>query len=191
MTALDIARLQVGIREWPTSSNRVVYNTWYYGREVYGADYPWCMVFVQWCHTMAGTPLPFRTASCAALLGWYRANAPECVSAKPAPGAIVIYNGHTGIVEAVNSDGTFTAIEGNTSVTSMANGGEVQRVRRNLAKALAFIVPKKEDDNVGEVRYQRVAELPEYYRKDAQRLIDRGALKGSGAGLDVSDRAPL
>ena len=39
---------QVGIKESPSGSNRVKYNTWFYGKEVRGASYPWCMTFVQW-----------------------------------------------------------------------------------------------------------------------------------------------
>ena len=38
------------------------------------------------------------------------------------------------------------------------------------------------------VRYNTVGEMPAYYRKDAQRLVDRGALRGSAPGrLDVSE----
>lgn len=40
---------QVGVKESPSGSNRVKYNTWFYGKEVRGASYPWCMTFVEWC----------------------------------------------------------------------------------------------------------------------------------------------
>ena len=88
--------------------------------------YPWCMAFVQWCFAQAGQTLPCKTASCSALLNFYRQNFPECVKAKPNAGDIVIYTfGHTGIVESVSS-GEFTAIEGNTSIAgSQSNGGMV------------------------------------------------------------------
>jgi len=46
---LNIAQGQVGITEWPANSNKVKYNTWYYGKEVSGSAYPWCAVFVCWC----------------------------------------------------------------------------------------------------------------------------------------------
>ena len=39
---------QVGVKESPSGSNRVKYNTWFYGKEVRGASYPWCMTSVQW-----------------------------------------------------------------------------------------------------------------------------------------------
>ena len=38
------------------------------------------------------------------------------------------------------------------------------------------------------VRYNTVAEMPEYYRAEAQRLLESGALRGRGDGqLDVSE----
>lgn len=46
--ALSIAASQVGVKESPSGSNNVKYNTWYYGHAVSGADYPWCMVFMAW-----------------------------------------------------------------------------------------------------------------------------------------------
>ena len=46
---LEIAASQVGIKEVPTGSNNVKYNTWFYGRSVSGSDYPWCAAFVSWC----------------------------------------------------------------------------------------------------------------------------------------------
>ena len=45
---LDTARAQLGIREEPPNSNRVKFNTAYYGREVSGSAYPWCCAFVWW-----------------------------------------------------------------------------------------------------------------------------------------------
>ncbi len=145
---LDTARAELGVREDPPESNRVKYNDWYYGRTVIGSAYPWCMAFVQWCFAQAGRPLPFRTASCSALLGWYRQNRPECVVGDPQPGDIIIYTfSHTGIVESVQG-GVITAIEGNTSAGNDANGGQVRRTRgRSLVKA--YIRPfgeETEDD---------------------------------------------
>ena len=45
---LEIARLQLGIKENPPNSNRVKFNTAYYGQEVSGRAYPWCCAFVWW-----------------------------------------------------------------------------------------------------------------------------------------------
>lgn len=139
---LTIARKQLGICENPPSSNNVRYNTWYYGREVMGSAYPWCMVFVQWCFDQAERKLPYTTASCSALLNWYRKNRPECIVTVPRPGDIIIYNfGHTGIVESVRGS-TITAIEGNTSAGeagSQSNGGGVFRRKRSRTLVTAYI----------------------------------------------------
>ena len=45
MTAKNIismAASQIGIKEQPANSNKVKYNTEYYGHEVSGSAYPWC-----------------------------------------------------------------------------------------------------------------------------------------------------
>ena len=46
--------------------------------------------------------------------------------------------------------------------------------------------PETEEDDM--TRYNNVAEMPEYYRAEAQRLLESGALRGRGDGqLDVSE----
>lgn len=141
---LEAARGELGTKESPANSNRTKYGKWY------GLDgQPWCMMFVQWCFAQAGMPLPYRTASCSALLGWYKKNRPERVVSVPQPGDIVIYSfGHTGIVETVGK-GTVTVIEGNTSpgtAGSQSNGGMVCRRTRNTSLAAAYIRPDYEKE---------------------------------------------
>lgn len=46
--AVAIAQAEVGTTEWPADSNKVKYNTWFYGKEVSGPAYPWCAAFVCW-----------------------------------------------------------------------------------------------------------------------------------------------
>ncbi len=82
---LSTARAQLGVKESPSARNNVKYNTWYYGLEVSGPDYPWCMAFVQWCFDQSGMRLPYKTASCSSLLNWFKSNKPECVSKVPMP----------------------------------------------------------------------------------------------------------
>ena len=149
---LDTARRELGTTESPANSNKVRYNTWYYGREVSGDAYPWCMAFVQWVFDRAGKPLPYKTANCSGLLTWYQKNKQECIVSDPKPGDIIIYNfSHTGIVESVASR-SITAIEGNTSAGdsgSQSNGGGVFRRTRNTIYATAYIRPfgeEEEDD---------------------------------------------
>ena len=146
---LEIARKELGTMESPANSNNVKYNTWFYGRKVSGSSYPWCMAFVQWIFAQAGKKLPYTTASCSALLNWYRKNQPACGVNSPPPGDLGIYNfGHPGIVEAAGS-GTITAIEGNTSpgsAGSQSNGGMVCRRTRKTSAVTAYIRPNCEKE---------------------------------------------
>ena len=187
---LDIARRQIGTRESPPNSNNVRYNTWYYGREVSGAAYPWCMVFVQWVFDQAGVKLPVRTASCGALMR--SAQSAGCwVTKGYQPGDVVIYDfpggaatDHCGIVESV--DGTYiSAIEGNTSSASDADGGAVERRARKFAQIVGAVRPSY-DKEVEEVRYNTVKECPSWARETVQKLVDKEYLNGTGEGLDLS-----
>ena len=54
---LETARAELGVKESPAGSNKVKYNTWYYGRTVSGVAYPWCVAFAQWCCAQAGVEL--------------------------------------------------------------------------------------------------------------------------------------
>ena len=187
---LDIARRQIGTRESPPKSNNVRYNTWYYGREVSGAAYPWCMVFVQWVFDQAGVKLPVRTASCGALMRSAQ-SAGQWVTGDYRPGDVVIYDfpggaktDHCGIVESV--DGSYiSAIEGNTSSASDADGGAVERRARKFAQIVGAVRPSY-DKEVEEVRYNTVEECPDWARETIQKLIDKGYLGGTGEGLDLS-----
>ena len=187
---LELARRQIGVKECPPNSNNVRYNTWYYGREVSGAAYPWCMVFVQWVFAQAGVKLPVRTASCGALMR--AAKAAGCwVTKGYQPGDVVIYDfpggaatDHCGIVESV--DGTYiSAIEGNTSSASDADGGTVERRARKFAQIVGAVRPSY-DKEVEEVRYNTVEECPSWARKTVQKLIDKKYLDGDGQSLDLS-----
>ena len=187
---LEIARRQIGVKECPPNSNNVRYNTWYYGREVSGAAYPWCMVFVQWVFDQAKVKLPIRTASCGALMR--AAQAAGCwVTGDYRPGDVVIYDfpggaatDHCGIVESV--DGTYiSAIEGNTSSASDADGGAVERRARKFAQIVGAVRPSY-DKEVEEVRYNTVSECPSWARETIQKLVNREYLNGTGEGLDLS-----
>ena len=187
---LDIARRQIGVKESPPSSNNVRYNTWYYGREVSGNAYPWCAVFAAWVFDQAKVKLPIRTASCGALMRAAKA-AGQWVTGDYRPGDVVIYDfpggaatDHCGIVESV--DGTYiSAIEGNTSSASDADGGAVERRARKFSQIVGAVRPSY-DKEVEEVRYNTVEECPSWARETIQKLIDKGYLGGDGQGLDLS-----
>ena len=206
---LAVATKQLGITEWPTNSNKVKYNTWYYGREVSGDSYPWCMAFVQWCYNEAQMKLPYKTASCSALLNWYKQHHPECVVTKPEPGDVVIYDfGHTGIIESA-AIGKITAIEGNTTAGnsgSQSNGGGVYRRTRSTSCVRAYIRPIKamqietEDDDMTQEKFNQMFKTAmEAYPKELrdndsgkwsaearQWAVDTGLIAGNGTAPDGS-----
>ena len=152
---LAIARSQLGIKENPPNSNRVKFNTAYYGQEVSGSAYPWCCAFVWWVFREAGASGLFyggkRTASCSTLLGFHKAQA---VRENYRPGDIIFFNfdgkkntQHVGICEAW--DGQYiTTIDGNTAPTNEANGGAVMRRRRAKKYIVGAYRPAYEEDTM-------------------------------------------
>ena len=134
---LKWAESQLGVIEWPTGSNKVKYNDWYYGKT--GCNYAWCMVFVQWVFTRANLPLPVKTASCTVLASYAKQHK-QWITSGYKPGDILFTHWgkdknvteHVGIVKAVKS-GYVVTYEGNTSLASQANGGCV--MERNRAYA--------------------------------------------------------
>ncbi len=195
---LDIARAQLGIAEDPAGSNRVKYNTWYYGRAVSGSGYPWCMAFVQWCCHQAGAALPVKTASCGALMR-AATKAGRWVARDFQPGDVAIYDfpggaatDHCGIIESVDG-GAVTAIEGNTSQKgSQVSGGMVCRKTRPLSQLVGAVRPAfrvEEEKEECEMKiYQTLADVPEWYAGAVAKLVERGALRGDGQGrLNLSE----
>ena len=170
---LEVARAQLGTKESPAGSNRVKYNTAYYGREVSGMGYPWCVVFIWWCCEQVGVKLPVKTASCTALRNAAR-TAGQWVSSGYRPGDFVIYdwNGdgimeHCGIVEEVEST-VVTAIEGNTAVNNDSDGGMVMRRTRNISQITGAIRPVYEEEDTMDISKwtdQQILELAERIQK--------------------------
>lgn len=184
--ALAAAVGELGQRESPAGSNRTKYGAWI------GLDgQPWCMSFVQWCFAQAGNPLPCRTGSCSALLGWYRENQPACLVSEPRPGDIILYNfGHTGILEGAGG-GEVTAIEGNTSAGdsgSQNNGDGVFRRTRRRTLVTAFIRPewteKEEETMTGEEIYRALSDylnkqsVPQWAREELEEAVTLGITDG-------------
>ena len=189
---LQVAQKQLGVRESPPSSNNVKYNTWYYGHEVSGKAYPWCMVFVQWVFSQAGVLLPVRTASCGRMMEDAK-KAGLWVTKDYRPGDVAIFNfqggadtDHCGIIEQVTKTGV-VSIEGNTGNTSDADGGQVQRRNRSETVIVGAVRPSYDKEEETEMmRYNTVAECPSWAQATIQKLVDKGTLNGTGAGLDLS-----
>ncbi len=171
---LAIARAELGTQESPRGSNRVKYNTWYYGREVSGSRYPWCMAFVQWVMAQAGVAVPVKTASCGALMRAAK-KAGQWVTGDYRPGDVLIYDfpggaatDHTGIAEQVY-ESSVIAIEGNTSVSNASNGGEVRRTMRDISLVVGAWRPPYmiEEDNMTKEDVIKI--IQEYEREKAQK----------------------
>ena len=144
---INIAKKYVGVCEDPPNSNKVVFNTKFYGREVSGANYPWCCAFIWYIHNEAGVDIK-KTASCAELGTWFKNNG-KFKTSDPKVGDIVFFKfsgssrwtNHVGLVIEVNGN-TLTTIEGNTSSDnkgSQNNGGMVAiRTRKINSSVVGF-----------------------------------------------------
>ena len=148
---MALAASYIGTKEYPRNSNNVIFNTHYYGGEVQGAAYPWCCAFVWDIFRMAGASALFydgkKTAYCPAVATWGRKYSVDKTAGRY--GDIVLFDwgrdgvqDHIGLIEARNSDGTYTCIEGNTAVGNDSNGGEVMRRTRYLSQINMIIRPQ-------------------------------------------------
>lgn len=147
---LKIAEWQEGVVEMPSGSNKVKYNTAYYGHKVSGASYAWCMAFVWWVFREAGFNL-FKTASCTKFVEQYKKVSPQqVVTTNFKPGDLVFFDftgkkkvtAHVGIVARVSADGkTVYTYEGNTSGGNDANGGAVQLRTRSIKVITVAVRP--------------------------------------------------
>lgn len=138
---LNLASSQVGVKA--TDTKRCKYNKWYYGTDVSGAEYDWCVVFLQWLfYKLNASDMLFTKTANVGIIAVEFKNKGKLVTKNYKAGDLVVFHwtnakstwiqgvytlDHIGIIEKVNSDGTFTTIEGNTGGTS---NGEVKRCTR-------------------------------------------------------------
>lgn len=144
--AVKTAAAEIGTVEKPANSNKVKYNTWYYGKAVSGAAYPWCAVFVAWVQKQAGGYDYLNGLSnkayCPDYVNWAKQKGYWLGRTKdPKAGDLVLFHTgnnlacHIGIVEKKINNTTVQTIEGNTSFQSgsgysESNGGAVARRTR-------------------------------------------------------------
>lgn len=187
---LAIACGELGYKEGKNKDNK--YGKWY------GLNNDaWCMIFCQWVYAKAGIPLPYKTASCGALLRWYQNNQPECIVDEPRKGCLVIFDmpntkfvtDHVGLYEA-SSGKYITTIDGNTSSTNDANGGYVNRRTRHVKYVHAYIIPKElEEDMTGKDIYMALSEflakepLPEWAKAELDEAVKLGITDGSNPNV--------
>lgn len=143
---IEVATKEIGQGETPLNSNKTKYGKWF------GFDgVAWCGMFVSWCYSMAGTPLPKigflkGFAGCQTAVAYFKKN--DKITNSPIEGDIVFFdwNGdgrydHTGLfVKWIEPNVKFETIEGNTSLTNQSNGGLVMRRVRNNHRVI-FVNP--------------------------------------------------
>ncbi len=182
---LEIARKEIGVTEYPANSNKVKYNTAYYGREVSGAAYPWCCAFIWWLFQQARAKELFyggeKIASCTMLMNYYKKQK-QFKTSNPQAGDLVFFNfdknaadaEHIGIVESVNG-GIVITIEGNTGTTNDANGGAVMRRERRTSIILGYATPNYNTEKAGwiqEGKHWWYCHADGSYTKDGWELIE-------------------
>lgn len=172
---LRIAEQQIGVCESPPNSNNVRYNTWYYGREVMGNAYPWCMVFCQWVYTQADIKLPVRTASCTVLMD-YAKSKKTFVSSNYQPGDLLLFNfdgkktvaTHCGILKSISGI-KIKSIEGNTATANDTNGGAVMLRDRTTSQVVGAFRPIFE----GDLEMTKAEFLKDLTEKEAYDLLTK------------------
>lgn len=172
--------------------------------------YAWCAVFVTWLFVKTfglDTALKMLVqtkggygASCTWAVNRYKAAGR--FSKTPQVGDQIFFSAdggksanHTGIVVEVKGGRVYT-IEGNTSGASgvVANGGGVCAKSYALTYNKIYgygrpdwsLAPKEKEDN-DVVTYKNLADVPEWYRRAVKKAVDKGALNGTGDGINVSE----
>jgi peptidoglycan hydrolase-like protein with peptidoglycan-binding domain len=151
---LKTAVAEIGTKENPANSNRVKYNTEYYGNDIASANRAWCCAFVWWVFKHAGYSALFydgkKCAGCTTLMNFYKSKN-QIVTGNYKPGDLVFFqfdsddaSDHIGIIERDNGD-TVVTIEGNTSAGNDSNGGEVMRRTRKKSLIMAVARPAYPD----------------------------------------------
>lgn len=174
---------EIGVKENPAGSNKVKYNTAYYGRAVSGAAYPWCCAFIWWVFRECGASRLFfngkKSAYCPTVEAWGKAEGLTVERSKGKPGDIVLFDfygkgisGHIGIIEKVVGN-KYQTIEGNTSSTSDDNGGAVMRRTRPLSVVRCIIRPEYDKEtSVLDTSPDNVKEVQQYLNAKIKAGLD-------------------
>lgn len=165
--------------------------------------YDWCDVFVDWCFVRTfGRELgqrllcqPKRSlgAGTKYSMDYYKAKKQFFMT--PQPGDQIFFGtatvtSHTGLVVAVK-DGYVHTIEGNAGNPSAVRACKYS-LRYGKIKGYGrpdwSLVPAEKEEDEMVVIYEKLANVPSHYRPTVEKLVSKGALKGTGDGaLNVSE----
>ena len=149
---LQKAESFLGVTELPAGSNNVLFNTDYYGAEVSGPYYLWCVVFLWDIFRMCGLSALFyngeKTNECIKVHQWGEANGLLIPKEDGRYGDIAIYSwkgdtlDHIGLITGRNADGSYATIEGNTSSGTGSPELGVFRKTRSTGDIYSIVRPE-------------------------------------------------
>ena len=116
---LNAIRPEVGVAEQPPGSNDSPRLAQYRQATAGSGVGPWCAYFVSWAARQAGTPLGDSGQGFGRVddvFAWAQKTGKALpAGSTPAPGDLIVWDEHIGVVESVDPDGTIHTIEGNSS----------------------------------------------------------------------------
>jgi hypothetical protein len=144
--AVEIALRDIGIVETPNESNSGPRINQMLNNVGCRPGNFWCAAATSTWWLEAGIT-DFKSASCSAWLNWAKQNGR--FSATPVVGSLILFHfgrkpgaDHIGIVAKIDSNGTITTIEGNTSKKGQnSNGGGVFQKVAKKSTILGFVLP--------------------------------------------------
>lgn len=146
------AESYLGLIDNPIGSNNIIFNTDYYGVEVSGPFYLWCVVFIWDIFRMCNLSNIFydgeKTNECKKVYYWGEKNNLFVPNNEGRYGDIVIFSwkgetlDHIGLVYERNSDGSYITIEGNTTIEPNSLIKGVMKKIRKLDVVYSIIRPK-------------------------------------------------
>lgn len=197
----------IGTKEAPPNSNNVIFNTQFYGKKVSGSAYPWCCVFIWYIFKACNAGDLFcngaKVAYCPNVETWAKDKKIWHDNKSGKAGDLCLMDfgkgraSHIGIVEKKNADGSYTVIEGNTSLSSNDNGGCVMRRTRYTKNIRGFARPKYSNTaasaNTTEKSAETKSTATKYTHKqfvmDVQSAIDTKA-DGNAKNIKLSKHYP-
>lgn len=201
-TIIKMAESFIGTKESPPDSNNVSFNTHYYGRQVEGSAYPWCVVFVWDVFRLCGASELFyggnKTASTGALRDYAIKHNQYYSTGKSGDIGIMNFGSggtkHTVIVKERRADGQYITIEGNTSLSSNDNGGCVMERTRPSYMFMGFYRPNYKASVTSTVKQATASKKEAYsltdFVKEVQAIV-KAKIDGVGGKETLSKTISL